>query len=89
MQMSIVNAEVRIVDFWPIYSNDWNQLAVQTFGKQTQRTVDLLLDLIQPRQLKREMQRRISYDEGLEKVVKRFIKMIANTGSNKLSNLRI
>ena len=83
MPMHIVNADARITQFCADLFERLESVGCGEFREDNpKKTINLLLSRLQPAALKREMRRRISYDESLEKNLKKFIKILSREAVN-------
>lgn len=83
MPTAIGNAEARITHFCADLFERLEAIGCGSFRETNpKKTVSLMINRIQPHKLKREMRKRISYDEGLERDVKKFITILIQEASN-------
>ena len=83
MPTHIADADARITQYCADFFERLESVGCSTFRDENpKKTVSLLLHHLQPATLKREMRRRVSYDENLEKNLKRFITTLSREAVN-------
>ena len=83
MPTYIANADARITHYCADFFERLESVGCGDFREENpKKAISLLLGHLQPAVLKREMRRRLSYDEVLEKNLKKFIKVLSREAIN-------
>lgn len=83
MPTHILNADARVTHFCSEFFDRLETVGCGYFREENpKKCVNLLIQRLQPAVLKREIRKRVSYDEGLEKDLKKFISALSREAIN-------